>query len=58
MKPIFSIRATEEYISEINRRIRARMDQPLEGENFAAVNNLLREREGLEAELRKLEAIG
>ena len=57
MKPIFSLRATEHDIAEINSKIRVRMDQPLEGENYEAVGELLAERERREAELRKLEAI-
>lgn len=57
MKPIYSIRATEQSIAEINRDIRAQMDLPLDTKNFMIIESLLDERERLEAELRKLEAI-
>jgi hypothetical protein len=57
MKPIYSIRATEQSIAEINRDIRAQMDLPLDTRNFMIIDALLDERERLEAELAKLEAI-
>jgi flagellar hook-associated protein FlgK len=57
MKPIYSIRATEQSIAEINRDIRAQMDLPLDTKNFMIIESLLDERERLEAELAKLEAI-
>ena len=57
MRPIYGIRATERSIAEINRDIRAQMDLPLDTKNFMVIDALLEERERLEAELRKLEAI-
>ena len=50
MKPIYSIRATEQSIAEINRDIRAQMDQPLDTRNFMIIESLLEERERLEAD--------